>query len=66
MGKNAMRRLYILSLLIVVLCTSWVQSETVYEDEAEEAYRQGDFIRAIELYEQFPSDSNQGFRTYTS
>ncbi|MDX2075173.1 MAG: tetratricopeptide repeat protein [bacterium] len=61
-----MRRLYILSLLIVVLCTSWVQSETVYEDEAEEAYRQGDFVRAIELYEQFPSDSNQGFRTYTS
>ncbi|HRF95196.1 MAG TPA: tetratricopeptide repeat protein, partial [Aggregatilineales bacterium] len=32
----------------------------------EEAYRQGDFIRAIELYEQPLADSNKGFRTYTS
>lgn len=62
-----MRPLYVFLLFMVLISTSLtVQGRTIYEDEAEEAYLKGDFIRAIELYETYPSDSNQGFRTYTT
>jgi len=62
-----MKRLYAFLLLLMLSIISLnVQGRTIYEDEAEEAYLNGDFIRAIELYETYPSDSNQGFRTYTT
>lgn len=61
-----MRGLYAFLLFMILISTGLTaQGQTVFEDEAEEAYRQGDFIRAIALYETIPSDSNQGFRTYT-
>ncbi|MCU0480258.1 MAG: hypothetical protein MUE54_03500 [Anaerolineae bacterium] len=62
-----MRRLYAILLLITLICTGLTaQGQTRYEDEAEEAYRQGDFIRAIEMYETFLADRNRGFPTYTT
>ncbi len=62
-----MKKLQVFLLLVMLIFTSpTAHGRTVYEDAAEEAYQQGDFIRAIELYETFPTDSNQGFRTYTT
>jgi tetratricopeptide (TPR) repeat protein len=60
-----MKRLYLFLLMMLLISTSLlVQGRTVYEDEAEGAYRQGDFIRAIELYELILSDNNPTYTLY--